>query len=147
MFPYSDNPQDYWSGYFSSRQAAKKQVRDGQASLHASSYMFAQRVVQEDVSKKEVEKILKAKYEMLDWMGVYQHHDAIAGTAKQHVANNYVVHLSREMANNNKVYGKLISDFIKNDLNLTIDAQTTFFNGYQNDTVAETPMGTMFKNE
>jgi hypothetical protein len=29
MFPYSDNPQDYWSGYFSSRQAAKKQVRDG----------------------------------------------------------------------------------------------------------------------
>jgi hypothetical protein len=109
--------------------------------------MFAQRVVQEDVSKKEVEKILKAKYEMLDWMGVYQHHDAIAGTAKQHVANNYVVHLSREMANNNKVYGKLISDFIKNDLNLTIDAQTTFFNGYQNDTVAETPMGTMFKNE
>jgi hypothetical protein len=82
MFPYSDNPQDYWSGYFSSRQAAKKQVRDGQASLHASSYLFAQRVVQEDVSKKEVEKILKAKYEMLDWMGVYQHHDAISGTAK-----------------------------------------------------------------
>ena len=29
MFPYADNPQDYWSGYFSSRQAAKKQVRDG----------------------------------------------------------------------------------------------------------------------
>lgn len=29
MFPYSDNPQDYWTGYFTSRQAAKKQVRDG----------------------------------------------------------------------------------------------------------------------
>lgn len=29
MMPYSDNPQDYWSGYFTSRQASKKQVRDG----------------------------------------------------------------------------------------------------------------------
>lgn len=29
MFPYSDNPQDYWSGYFASRQSAKKFVRDG----------------------------------------------------------------------------------------------------------------------
>jgi hypothetical protein len=94
-----------------------------------------------------MKEIMDAKNGVLDWMGIYQHHDAIAGTAKQHVANNYVVHLSREMANNNKVYGKLISDFIKNDLNLTIDAQTTFFNGYQNDTVTETPMGTMFKNE
>lgn len=67
---------------------------------------------------------------MLDWMGVYQHHDAVAGTAKQHVADNYVVHLSKEMAKNNKVYGKLISELVQNDLNLTIDAQSTFFNGY-----------------
>lgn len=26
---------------------------------------------------------------MLDAMGVYQHHDAVAGTAKQYVANDY----------------------------------------------------------
>jgi hypothetical protein len=77
-----------------------------------------------------MKEMIDAKHGMLDWMGVYQHHDAVAGTAKQHVANNYVVHLSREMFNNNKVYGKLISEHIENDLNLTIDTQSTFFNGY-----------------
>jgi len=51
------------------------------------------------------------------------------------------------MYKNNKVYGKLISELIKNDLNLTIETQATFFNGYQNDTVEETPMGTTFKDE
>lgn len=51
------------------------------------------------------------------------------------------------MDNNNKLYSKFISDHIQNELNLTINATTTFFNGYQNDTVAETPMGTTFKNE
>lgn len=45
MFPYSDNPQDYWAGYFTSRQAAKKQVRDGQANIHASNYLFSLRVL------------------------------------------------------------------------------------------------------
>lgn len=29
MFPYADNPEDYWTGYFTSRPGAKKQVRDG----------------------------------------------------------------------------------------------------------------------
>jgi lysosomal alpha-mannosidase len=37
MFPYADNPQDYWSGYFTSRQAGKKQVRVGQSNLHGST--------------------------------------------------------------------------------------------------------------
>lgn len=45
MFPYSDNPQDYWTGYFTSRQAAKKQVRDGQTNLHASNFLYAMKAI------------------------------------------------------------------------------------------------------
>lgn len=29
MFPYADKPEDYWTGYFSSRAGAKWQVREG----------------------------------------------------------------------------------------------------------------------
>jgi hypothetical protein len=37
---------------------------------------------------------MEAKESMLDSMGVYQHHDAVAGTAKQHVADDYNMRLS-----------------------------------------------------
>lgn len=97
-------------------------MRDGQTNLHASNFLYAMKAIQEGTSEDEMREIMDAKDGVLDWMGVYQHHDAVAGTAKQYVADNYVVHLSREMANNNKVYGKLIREQIKNDLNLTIDA-------------------------
>jgi len=129
MFPYSDNPQDYWSGYFTSRQAAKKQVRDGQANLHASNYLFAKRVIQEDIKQAEIEKIEKAKFAMLDWMGVYQHHDAVAGTAKQHVADNYVTKLSTSMYENNEMYSYLLDLQIYKDLGEKVKVQGTFFNG------------------
>lgn len=49
-----------------------------------------------------------AKEAVLDDMGVYQHHDAISGTARQLVADNYVEHLSRSMAYSSYVFGDLV---------------------------------------
>jgi hypothetical protein len=46
---------------------------------------------------------------MLNQMGVYQHHDAVAGTAKQHVANDYAMRLEKAIRqNNNDLYSDLI---------------------------------------
>lgn len=106
MFPYSDNPQDFWSGYFSSRQAGKKQVRDGQANLIASNYLYSLKALQKETPKHEIDMMLRASNHMLDAMGVYQHHDAISGTAKQRVADDYVRLLDRAVGHNNWVYGK-----------------------------------------
>lgn len=61
MFPYSDNPQDFWTGYFSSRQAGKKQVRDGQANLHAANFLYAMKAIQEGTSAEEMKYILAVK--------------------------------------------------------------------------------------
>lgn len=71
MMPYGDNPQDYWTGYYTSRQAAKKQVRDGQAHVHASNRKFAEAVVQQETEESEIEQIMAAKEDVLDDMGVY----------------------------------------------------------------------------
>ncbi len=45
MFPYADQEQDYWTGYFTSRPNAKRQVRDGQANLHSSSKLYSKKVI------------------------------------------------------------------------------------------------------
>jgi len=41
MFPYSDEKDDFWSGFYSSRPASKEHVKQGSASLHAANLLFA----------------------------------------------------------------------------------------------------------
>jgi len=45
MFPYADQNEDYWTGYFTSRANSKAQVRFGQASLHASNKIFTEKAI------------------------------------------------------------------------------------------------------
>jgi choline dehydrogenase-like flavoprotein len=35
MFPYADQNEDYWTGYFSSRAISKRMTREVQANMHA----------------------------------------------------------------------------------------------------------------
>ena len=44
--------------------------------------MYASKVLDQKLKEEELEQIMGAKDTMLSEMGVYQHHDAIAGTAK-----------------------------------------------------------------
>ena len=41
MFPYSDAPDDFWSGFYSSRPSSKIQVKQGSQNLHASNLIYA----------------------------------------------------------------------------------------------------------
>lgn len=45
MFPYSDEKDDFWSGFYSSRPSSKIAIKHGSAHLHASNLMFSQRVL------------------------------------------------------------------------------------------------------
>lgn len=111
MFPYADQPNDYWTGYFTSRAAAKGQVRDGQANLHASNKLYMLKALKQDTPSADITAIKSAYHSMMDSMGIYQHHDAVTGTAKQHVADDYYHRLDKSIkVDNYPTYAKALQD-------------------------------------
>ena len=88
-FPYSDNLEDFWTGFFSNRPNKKKQIKDVSAYFHSSQKLMASEVLRENVTQLRVDDILEASKGLFDVMGVNQHHDAITGTDNQKVADDY----------------------------------------------------------
>ena len=104
MFPYADGPDAFWSGFFSCWANDKSYIRRGSHSLHSANKLYALKVIQQDVEDQTIKDVLKAKYELMDAMGVNQHHDAVTGTGKQAVADEYAQRVFKAMEKNNQVY-------------------------------------------
>ncbi|XP_062197147.1 probable alpha-mannosidase At5g13980 [Phragmites australis] len=85
FFPYADDPNAYWTGYFTSRPALKRYVR------MMSGYYLAAR--QLEFFKGRHSSGLTTD-SLGDALALAQHHDAVTGTEKQHVANDYAKRLS-----------------------------------------------------
>lgn len=84
FFPYSTDPHTYWVGYFSSRPNLKRFERDGNHFLQVCKQLS----VLAKLSSKD-SKYSENLDQLRDIMGVMQHHDAVTGTEKQHVSNDY----------------------------------------------------------
>jgi hypothetical protein len=84
FFPYSDCAHCFWTGYFTSRAAFKRLERVASSFLLAARQIAA--VPTSTVVSGENDEPL---YELDDALGVAQHHDAVSGTGKQHVADDY----------------------------------------------------------
>ncbi|CAB9508715.1 Lysosomal alpha-mannosidase [Seminavis robusta] len=86
FFPYSDCPHCFWTGYFTSRAAFKRLERV------SSSFLLAARQIESFPDTNGTSSSAgddEPLYELEDALGVAQHHDAVSGTAKQHVSNDY----------------------------------------------------------
>ncbi|XP_045541142.1 lysosomal alpha-mannosidase-like [Papilio machaon] len=81
FFPYASDPTAYWTGYFTSRPTTKYFERESNAFLQ----MVKNLQVMLNLPKHNQFVIDELK----SAMGVMQHHDAITGTEKQHVAHDY----------------------------------------------------------
>uniref|UniRef100_A0A8C6KLS3 Alpha-mannosidase n=1 Tax=Nothobranchius furzeri TaxID=105023 RepID=A0A8C6KLS3_NOTFU len=90
FFPYADAAHDFWTGYFTSRPALKRYERISNSNLQTCNQL---EVLGGPASRKgpfgagDSQTLSKA-------MAVAQHHDAVSGTEKQHVANDYAKRLA-----------------------------------------------------
>lgn len=113
LFPYSDNPDAYWTGYYTSRPNQKEYVRRASYNYHASAQLYAQKVLDQNADATAIEAVAQANWDMLDVIGIMQHHDAVAGTAKQAVVDDYNRIIAKGMAENNLQYNQAVYDRIR----------------------------------
>ncbi|XVF57695.1 hypothetical protein PTKIN_Ptkin07bG0002600 [Pterospermum kingtungense] len=85
FFPYADKPNAYWTGYFTSRPAFKGYVRV------LSAYYLAARQLEFFKGRSSSRPNTDA---LADALAIAQHHDAVSGTQRQHVAADYALRLS-----------------------------------------------------
>ncbi|KAG5523153.1 hypothetical protein RHGRI_035091 [Rhododendron griersonianum] len=83
-FPYADRKNAYWTGYFTSRPGLKGYVRV------MSGYYLAARQLEFFRGRSEKGPTTDS---LGDALAIAQHHDAVSGTSKQHVADDYAKRL------------------------------------------------------
>ncbi|NXY26118.1 MA2B1 mannosidase, partial [Atrichornis clamosus] len=91
FFPYSDGPHQFWTGFFSSRPAFKGYERLSSGFLQICSQLeaLAGPSVRDGPYGPGDSSVLR------EAVAVAQHHDAVSGTERQHVANDYARQLAR----------------------------------------------------
>lgn len=94
FFPYADRENAYWTGYFTSRPAFKGYVR------MMSGYYLAARQLEFFKGRSSSGPNTDA---LADALAIAQHHDAVSGTERQHVAADYAMRLSIGYAEAEKV--------------------------------------------
>ncbi|XP_076327158.1 LOW QUALITY PROTEIN: lysosomal alpha-mannosidase-like [Tachypleus tridentatus] len=101
FFPYASDPHAYWTGYFTSRPSIKGFVKYSNNFLQVCKQLETlARLGPMDAGDVTV---------LREAQGVAQHHDAVTGTEKQHVANDY----SQRLANGIRECEVVVSDAYK----------------------------------
>ena len=89
FFPYASDQHAYFTGYFTSRPAFKLQERKANAFLQTCKQLQSLAGFTDSSAEEAGVEVLKRA------MGIAQHHDAITGTEKQRVANDYALQLNK----------------------------------------------------
>ena len=88
FFPYASRPHAFWTGYFTSRAALKGYVRRVNNFLQIVRQISALSGLNNSSDFEAIGVLERA-------MGVAQHHDAVSGTERQHVAYDYAKRLAK----------------------------------------------------
>ncbi|XP_077318426.1 alpha-mannosidase 2 [Lithobates pipiens] len=107
FFTYADRDDHYWSGYFTSRPFYKRLERVMESQLRSAEILYSLAIVQAQRNHKLSAFPSTEHYKLLTEarrnMGLFQHHDAITGTAKDWVVVDYGTRLYHSLLNLKRV--------------------------------------------
>ncbi|CAG5127009.1 unnamed protein product [Candidula unifasciata] len=116
FFPYSDKDMAYWTGYFSTRPFDKYLSRELQSILQAADILntLYYAVSKRKNGKSEVHFSTQASLlqQARRALGLFLHHDAITGTSKSFVVEDYEQNLFRALENVRDVMKFLIQSLL-----------------------------------
>ncbi|KAL1529061.1 hypothetical protein AB1Y20_000024 [Prymnesium parvum] len=99
IFPLGDNPHNYWSGYFTSRPALKRQVRFATNLLMSARQLEV--VTNTTAAEVNMPTVKRSPVVGTSWtdslegtVGVATHHDGMSGTERQDVTDDYEQRIS-----------------------------------------------------
>jgi len=119
FFPYADNTNAYWTGYFTSRVSIKGAVRKFGKFTQAAKKLSTHALWfgTSAYASSNFAKIDQALYLLEEAMAAAQHHDAVTGTEKQAVMEDYFWYLAQgENAVKNDVVYPLFQEQIGKEL-------------------------------
>ncbi len=105
FWPYADNENAYWTGYFVSRVTLKGISKSAGRFLQSVRTLFALSQINDGSNFTRLlrDPMQKKILILEEAMGVLQHHDAVAGTAKQKVTDDYMLIISKALRKVRKV--------------------------------------------
>eukprot|EP01104_Vermistella_antarctica_P015687 TRINITY_DN5202_c0_g4_i2.p1 TRINITY_DN5202_c0_g4~~TRINITY_DN5202_c0_g4_i2.p1 ORF type:complete len:1225 (+),score=354.91 TRINITY_DN5202_c0_g4_i2:133-3807(+) len=97
FFPYADNSDSYWTGYYTTRPVLKGLTRGVDSILRSADLMYAMSRVEVPTKHYAIEASWTKMYHQLQQArrdaALVMHHDGITGTAKSFVVSDYMERL------------------------------------------------------
>ncbi|XP_060068985.1 alpha-mannosidase 2-like [Ylistrum balloti] len=118
FFTYNDRADQYWSGYYTSRPHLKHMARKLQSLLRSVEIFFSLCLAQA-IHTGTVERIMEILRDAVklqsfrQTLSLFQHHDAITGTAKRKVVRDYGDRLKSAFNGLSGSLGSLLANELK----------------------------------